>query len=349
MLRKCHRSPLAVPSAVSDSDRRQRTHDHARTDVSRRCRNQKSNQRMKITKKLRAFTLASLGLVVIGSAAHAQNTFHGPSDLVLTFQKTSGVGSDQTVTVALGNVSTVFRDATPNSVFTPNSANIGSLGTTLTSTFGASWWESDTLWMGAIGFRGTNITSPSLFDTDPPQTIYFSKVRTAVGTLGQANSGSTPTVINGSGDGITSAMGQVKGRIESAGTTAIFADPTSTSFIDNQNPFTVVNVQATAYSNIADGVQGRFGAGSFGTLGSVTGVELALDLFRIQYLNDRPGQSGFGEPIRTGDYLGTITIDQAGAVSFVAVPEPSTYALLGLAAAFVGVGVYRRRKAAANL
>jgi hypothetical protein len=294
-----------------------------------------------------ALAVGSLAITMVG--ANAQNNLHAPSDLVLTFQDTA---NSQTVTVALGNVSTVFRDATPGTTFTPNSANISNLGTTLVTTFGATWYERSTLWMGAIGFRGTNLSSPTLLDLDPPQTIYFSKVRQGVGTEGQANSGVIPTVINDSGSGITGGMGAVKGRIESAGTTAVFAEPSSTSFIPVNNPFTALNVQNVAYTNIAGGVQGQFAVGSFGTFSSGA-VELALDLYRIQYANDRTNSSGvqqygFGEPIRQGEYLGTITINQQGAVGFTTViPEPTTVAMLGLAG-LVGLLSGRNRKSPVN-
>ncbi len=292
---------------------------------------------------------------VIIAPAEAQNSFHAPSDLVLTFQNPGGlVGSSQTVTVALGNVSTMFRDAVDGSVFSPNAANITNLGTVLQSTFGDTangvfWYDQPSLWMGAIGFRGTSPTATQLLDLDPQQTIYFTKLREGVGTVGFANS-PTPTTIANSGSGITSAMQQVKEQIEQFGTAAVFVQGTGTSFIDDQNPFTGGNPafgQSTAYAFIGGGVQDNFAAGPYGVFGTAGSVEMALDLYRIQNRNDitppngTGTQYGLGQPIGQGEYLGTITLNQAGQVAFSAnVPEPSAAVLLGVAT----LGLISRRR-----
>lgn len=293
---------------------------------------------IKLKSKLCAWVLTAGSLAISAVAANAQNAFHAPSDLVLTFQNPGGTtGATQTVTVALGNVSTIFRDG---GLFT--SINIAS---TLSSTYGASWYDTSTLWAGAAGFRGTSASSTQLLDSDPHQTIYVSKARTSVGTAGIANSSISSIPLN-SGTGITSGINSVKNQIETVGTTAQFVQATSASFIDDQNPFSSPGVQNAAYSNIAGGVQGAFGAGNLGSnvLGASGVVELALDLYRIQTRNDVAGQYGFGAAVNSGSYLGTLTINQAGDVNFNAVPEPSTYALIALAG-ILYFFVNKRRKA----
>lgn len=282
--------------------------------------------------------LCSTVLVVGLSAAtastlQAQNSFHAPSDLVLHFQNPGGAtGATQTVMVALGNVSTVFRDGGSFS-----SINIGS---TLSSTFGSTWYDTSTLWAGAVGFRGTSASVTNLLDQDPHQTIYLSKARTSVATAA-----GTPTIGLFTGTGITSGINQVKNQMETVGTTNPFVQATSSSFIDDNNPFTSPGVQGAAYADIGGGVQGNFGAGNLGSnvLGATGTVELALDLFRIQTRNDVDGQFGFGAPVNTGSYLGTLTINQDGLVNFQAVPEPSTYAMIALAAGLFFL-INRRRK-----
>jgi hypothetical protein len=243
--------------------------------------------------------------------------------------------------VSLGNVSTVFRDG---GAF--NSINIAS---TLSSTFGATWYDTTTLWAGAVGFRGTSSTATNLLDSDPHQTVYVSKARTSVGTAGSANSVISNIPLN-AGTGITTGINSVKNQMETVGTTAQFVQATSASFIDDTNPFSSPGVQNAAYTNIAGGVQGAFGAGNLGSsvLGATGTVELALDLYRIQTRNDVAGQYGFGEDVNTGAYLGTLTINQGGDVGFsvasAAVPEPSTYAPAAVALAIAAFFIARKRR-----
>lgn len=127
-------------------------------------------------------------------------------------------------------------------------------------------------------------------------------------------------------------------RLETQSSTDRLTESVTTSFIDNQNP-----VAGSAFGAISGGTQKAFAVGSFGSFGAAGAVENVLDLYRVQADNTIDGQFGFGSPIRAGAFMGSVTINQSGDVSFVAVPEPSTYALLAFAALVVAFAIRRRR------
>jgi hypothetical protein len=136
--------------------------------------------------------------------------------------------------------------------------------------------------------------------------------------------------------------------LENNATTALGILDLGQTPYDEQNPFVSggpgVLIQGTAYGAFSGGIQDQFESGSWGSLGGLT-VEGALDLYRIQAVNNAPGQYGLGNAVRTGEFQGTVVIDQSGNVSFVTtVPEPSSSLLLGVAAAGLGF-IMRRRKA----
>lgn len=301
---------------------------------------------------MKTTSLKSLALALVAGTAltaitpaQAQNTAHGPASLILTFQNPGGlVGSDQTITVAI-NDAIFFRDAALGSF---SNISVAGLGTSLSNTFGANWYNESTLWMGVAGVRGTSpITLNNLFQEDPQQTHYFSRQRDGVGSVGVANS-AQPVINLGAQTGITGGISQVKNTLEQVGTTAILVRPTSTSFVDENLPFTAPGVQNAAYTQIGGGVQGNFGDGSFGSFGDAGTIELGLDLYRVQYRNNIAGQSGFGEPTNFGKFLGTVTIDQSGNLGYLAaIPEPSTYALLVILGVSAFLIARRRRNAKA--
>lgn len=279
-------------------------------------------------------------ILTLGTA-NAQNLGYAPGDVVLYFQNPGGsTGSDQTVMVSLGNSATIFRDASANLL---NMANIGML---LTTTFGADWYNQDTLYMGVAANQGTSSLTSSLVNGDPSRTIYMGQSRNGVGEVGSASS-SGYNLSDFSAAGNIASQNNV---LEVNGTTSAEAFNTTISQVENQNPFVVPGQQGTAFGVFNGGVQYQFGSGSFGSFGAAGSVEGVLDLYRLQARNNIAGQYGFGEPTGAGDYLGSISIDQNGNISYTtsAVPEPSTYALLALAGV-AGVIAMRRRQAAVSL
>jgi hypothetical protein len=266
----------------------------------------------------------------------AQNPNFAPGDLIMGFQATGGTGADQTILAVLGN-SAAFRDAQSSSI------NILNIGQTLTSTFGANWFERGDLRFGIVGVWSNSPLSGALQNGDPARTLYVSRSRDGVGVFGEQNSSApsinSDTSMSTAANNIV-ALQQV---METDYTTRVAVVPTS-----RQNSWEEFNQPTgAAFGAIQGGVEQAFGAGSFGAMGSAGNVEAALDLFRVQARNNIAGQFGQGEPIRAGDYLGTFTIDQGGQLSYLAIPEPSSLALLALSAGLAGT-IRRRHKTAAQ-
>lgn len=289
------------------------------------------------------FALTATVSLIAASPAVAQNPTFTFGDLVLGFQNPGGaVGSDQQVLVRLGDAAVDFRNKRDAGESNYNVANIGA---TLTSAFGPSWWELSTLYMSVFAANSNSALSTALdADAEPTRTLYIGRARNEVGTRGAF--GSTPWVLSGNADMTSGAnsiinMTQV---LETQSVTTTAVTNAAAGKLDEENPF-LGNNQGTAYGVFPGGVQYQFGAGIFGTLPEIGGVEGVLDLQRMQARNDRPGQYGFGEPIREGSFLGTISINQAGIVAFqTAIPEPSSVALLVGSALLLG-SRFRRSQA----
>lgn len=290
--------------------------------------------------KTRAFFLSLFAgsVLLTAGAAKAQNSYYAPGDLVLFFQQEGGAN---TVYVNLGNTATVFRDATANI------SNIVNINAQLNQAFGNNWTSMGNIYAGLAGVWGTSNTSVLLQDGDPHRTLYVSQSRDGAGTAGVANSAGY--TVNTTG-GMTTAAGQIAAAnnpFETNYDARAVVSPTSISGIDDYNPFSSPGIQGTAFGSFAGGVQqvSSTGVGSFGTIGAYSNLEFGLDLYRIL---GRTGISGQVEgDLRQGSYEGTVVVDNAGNVSFVAaVPEPSTWLLFGLGSAWVLYGM-RRRKATA--
>jgi hypothetical protein len=299
---------------------------------------------MKLIKSMVLTCAVALGAILAtGATAHAQNPNHTPGDLVLFFQNPGGAtGADQQVYASLGNTATVFRQAYTDQT---NLINIINIGTLMGNTFGASWASETTLYGGLGGVWGTSGSlSSALQNGDPNRTIYTSQARNATGTVGDQGTVGYTLGTDGVMSTLANSITTQNGLFENS--TMLQADAIAitpaqlTANVPGQNP-----VGGNSWNNgiPAPGVQQQGSGGNFGTFGPVANVEFMWDIYRIEAKQGITGQFASGVGLRESLYLGTMTLDSSGNVSFVTIPEPSTVALAGIGAVALGMFIRRRK------
>lgn len=282
---------------------------------------------------------ASAALLMTGST-QAANNFFAAGDLILFFQKP---GAADTVYVALGNAANVYRGAAAGPTSSLQALDIINVDATLTAAFGSGWATDAGIYAGLAAVRSSSTSTliQAIDNGDQRRTLYTSKARIDVGTVGQANSTAWDlTQANTSTSGATDmlAMGN---NLEINTTQQTEVLSTTISVIDNYNPFLVPGIQATAFSAFAGGVQQVGSASSFGVFGDAGSVEFALDLYRIASLTDDDTIGEVSGIKQVGSFEGTVVVGTNGSVSFMTIPEPSSIALTGLAGLALA---FRRRR-----
>ncbi len=281
--------------------------------------------------KLNQYILSAVAAATFVPMANAQfDATYNDEDLILGFQVNPT--NNLSLEVNLGSTITRFRDGgAPRNA--TNVINIGNISTQLIALGGANWFDNTDLYFGAAGNRGVagqNNSNTAGFTgiigaQDPNQTIYITERRVGVGSVGARNSNPT-----GSASTSASFVRQFSAAFDAREVSGIYAGAQTANTWEDFNQVNA-GVQATAFSGQTTGVQFNFGAGSFGTFGAAGTVEGVIDLYRQARFVNATNTPDF-DTVQAYDYLGSITINQAGDVSFVAVPEPSTFALLGLSA-----------------
>ena len=282
------------------------------------------------------------GAALLAGATFASAAFNN-GDLIMSFQATGGTGASQTVAANLG-AGYSFRDATANAL------NVINLGSLLSSTYGADWHDRTDLYMTinglyAAGGSPANQGGP-VVNGDARNATYIGYTR----DNGEAGSytpfSMTASQVRAAGSQLTTYNATVSNALSSTLAATIATSENSTI-----EDFTTPNSGGTRLANWISFNSAALTTFSSGTLFSVNGTAYQ-GAMTLQRLNAYDGTTGAlagnvvvdGISAGTGSNEGFFGIQSSGQVDFYTVPEPSTYALLGLGAAGLGAHVLRRRR-----
>jgi hypothetical protein len=255
--------------------------------------------------------LLGAALLVTSSIAHAALTYT-PGDLFIGFRATGGTGASQDYLVNVGQASLYTTGAT-------GSFTVGDFGADLVAIFGSGWnanrGEGNNVQWAVIG---------TTYNVDPDSRIVYvsEPVSSATEFTGKAPAASLITV---------NAFRSVSSAYTTGGYTATANNPKGiiqgTGDGNSWDSFfqSVSNLDFNRF----DEIEGNFVSGT----GS---LDASLNLFKINPVN------GSASALQ-----GTFSINNAGVVTYTAtpVPEPSTVAFVGVAAAVIAIIVRRRGKA----
>ncbi len=306
----------------------------------------KVKEKRPIQHSLLARSVLAAGLVAFaGSDASAVVTSYSDGDLFLGFRKT---GNANTLAVNIGSATrfltpTLGGTAVANQTFNvqfgvvPNTSTaVFSLDADLTATFGSNWASNPTdgsgVRWGVVGFT-SNAVNNSPIDGYAARTLFVTRQRVNPST--QTSINSTPLSAIGNRSGFATQFNGFANGI--GGGSYINQESTSNSSVAYIGAASDTNNWGTRIQ-----ANGGFGLGASNSVeqlpsGTFSGpTNSVLDL----WLSPNTGST-----LATGNtYLGSFSLNNTGELQFTAVPEPSTYALIGIASAAGILRLLRRRK-----
>jgi hypothetical protein len=244
--------------------------------------------------------LALAGAALLTSPVRAGLVSAQQGDLILGFRATGGTGAGLNLEVNLGNVSNFYNGASSTLTLS------GLVSQDLIDTYGGSWYTRTDLYWGAAGTIGNAVPDPN---GKPASTLWATG--TTVPLVGSAGLQSPPA---------TKIGGIYSGSIGSLNIATCTTNSSTAASINNS--------LAGSWS-IQEGTANSFGYFSPKIDGQVSSVG-TLHLYELQPSSDFP------RPAATE--IGSLVLTQDG-LTFQAIPEPATWALVGLG---LGMVMFRR-------
>ncbi len=289
---------------------------------------------MKKRKILPAGLLAAAALASLTGGARAQTVTANQGDLLLGFNE-PGVSSDYVVDLGPASYFLTLA-ATPGTTDITTAdysgAGLGNIANDLSTVFGTSWYANNAtqgtnVQWGVVGTSGVNPVDSTVFGL-PNATLFFT---VGESTPGPGSTGPQAFSSNAQNTDANEIENQFEGAFtglnDTSNSTVAAVEPTS-SVTDNWGSF---NPQSHAFGsndNIEQPTSGTY----------IGPTNSQLDLYEL--LPTDHGGSAHGKE------LGSFTLTTTGQLDFTsaAVPEPSTYATVGIGAAFLLLFRRRTRK-----
>lgn len=291
-----------------------------------------------------AFAVGALWLLIPASWAQVLTTYNN-GDVFLGFRRS---GTADTLAVNLGSATQFLTPAfggtaAPGSSFNVQfglvpgtSTPVFNLNTDLTGLFTSSWTNNTTDGSGVrwavVGISGNTSSGIPGYTA---RTLFVTRARTEPGV--QTSIGPDRLDI-GDFNGFSAAFnafvlgvggGSFRNQESTPNSTAAYIGPAAE--VNNWG------------ARIDSASEGSFGLGAGAeveqTFGAFQGTtDSVLDL----WISPNTGSTTI--PVNSNTYLGNFTLNNSGQLTFNAVPEPSTYALLGLAGASAFIWRLRQRR-----
>ena len=286
------------------------------------------------------------GAALLAGATFASAAFNN-GDLVMSFQATGGTGASQTVAANLG-AGYSYRDATGNSL------NVINLGSLLSSTYGANWYDRTDLYMTinglyAAGGSPANQGGP-VVNGDARNATYIGYTRDNGDAVSYTPFSMTASQVRSAGSQMTTYNATVSNALSST-----LAATIATSENNTIEDYTTPNSGGSRLANWISFTDAALTTFSSGTLFSLNGTAYQ-GAMTLQRLNAYDGTTGAlagnvvvpGISAGTGSNEGFFAITSSGQVDYIApIPEPGTWAALAIFAAGAGFAGWRKRRQAA--